>query len=247
MMGDKNSVRTRFEQSCPGIYIMKCLCHSLHLCASNACSELPAECEKLPHLKEIQSILALKAHKILRPAQTRWLSIRAVVERLLEQWDGLFLYFNNDQIATEENKSDVARILRCLQNPTMKLYYHFLLWSLPKFTDLNKLFQSEKPLITAVHKKMSLTYLDLLKTFMDDKSYQYNYINMTSLKDINPSNEAKFKNIHNIYVGIEAFNYFNKPESTKPPLLEEKINFLTNLINPREAMNKKTVMTMPSL
>lgn len=64
----------------------------------------------------------LKAHKILRPAQTRWLSIRAVVERLLEQWDGLFLYFNklyfeeecknmnkkkkdaSDQIPTEGNE-----------------------------------------------------------------------------------------------------------------------------------------------
>ncbi|XP_026475949.1 uncharacterized protein LOC113381200 [Ctenocephalides felis] len=88
MMGDKNSVRTRFEQRCPGIYIMKCLCHSLHLCASNACSELPPECEKLPQLvhnhfsvsskrqyayKRIQSILDLKQHKVLQPAQTRWL------------------------------------------------------------------------------------------------------------------------------------------------------------------------------
>lgn len=38
MVGEKNSVRTRFEQDCPGIYIMKCICHSLHLCASNVCA-----------------------------------------------------------------------------------------------------------------------------------------------------------------------------------------------------------------
>ncbi|XP_026477666.1 uncharacterized protein LOC113383631 [Ctenocephalides felis] len=86
MIGDKNLVRTRFEQRCPGIYMMKYLCHSLHPCASNACSELPTECEKLPQLvynhfsvsskrqyayKGIQFILDLKQHKILQPAQTR--------------------------------------------------------------------------------------------------------------------------------------------------------------------------------
>lgn len=31
MMGDNNSVRTRFEASCPDIYVSKCFCHSIHI------------------------------------------------------------------------------------------------------------------------------------------------------------------------------------------------------------------------
>lgn len=37
MMGVNNSVSSRFKDLCPGIYIMKCICHSAHLCASETC------------------------------------------------------------------------------------------------------------------------------------------------------------------------------------------------------------------
>ena len=47
MMGDHNSVKTRFQKLCPGITITKCVSHSLHLCASEACKKLPRDCEDL--------------------------------------------------------------------------------------------------------------------------------------------------------------------------------------------------------
>lgn len=47
MMGQHNSVASRFSDKCPGIYIFKCICHSLHLCASKACKKLPRSCEDL--------------------------------------------------------------------------------------------------------------------------------------------------------------------------------------------------------
>lgn len=40
MMGDKNSLRTRFKASCPDIYVSKCFCHSIHICASEATKTL---------------------------------------------------------------------------------------------------------------------------------------------------------------------------------------------------------------
>ncbi|CAI6353079.1 unnamed protein product [Macrosiphum euphorbiae] len=40
MMGQHNSVVSRLRESCPGIFIMKCVCHSAHLCASEF---LPSE------------------------------------------------------------------------------------------------------------------------------------------------------------------------------------------------------------
>lgn len=47
MMGWKNSVATRFIDLCPNICILKCICHSLHLCASSAWKQLPRMCEDL--------------------------------------------------------------------------------------------------------------------------------------------------------------------------------------------------------
>ncbi|KAJ8933660.1 hypothetical protein NQ314_013872 [Rhamnusium bicolor] len=47
MMGQHNSVASRFRISCPGIIIFKCICHSLHICSSLACKCLPRTCEDL--------------------------------------------------------------------------------------------------------------------------------------------------------------------------------------------------------
>ncbi|XP_022818325.1 uncharacterized protein LOC111350857 [Spodoptera litura] len=47
MMGENNSVASRLKENLPGIFILKCVCHSAHLCASEACKELPRRCEDL--------------------------------------------------------------------------------------------------------------------------------------------------------------------------------------------------------
>ncbi|XP_063826340.1 zinc finger MYM-type protein 6-like [Ostrinia nubilalis] len=41
MMGCRNSVSSQFREKCPGITVLKCICHSLHLCASDASKKLP--------------------------------------------------------------------------------------------------------------------------------------------------------------------------------------------------------------
>lgn len=46
----------------------------------------------------------------------------------------------------------------------MKLFYQFLEWVLPKFTHLNKLFQSEKCVIVTLYSKMAVTYTGIAIT-----------------------------------------------------------------------------------
>ncbi|XP_022163539.1 uncharacterized protein LOC111029028 [Myzus persicae] len=43
-------------------------------------------------LKQFQLFIDLKPKKILHPSQTRWLSLEAVVNKILEQWETLRLY-----------------------------------------------------------------------------------------------------------------------------------------------------------
>lgn len=99
------------------------------------------------------------------------------------------------------------------------------------------------------------------------------YVNKTSLNKIDIFDESQYLNIQNIYVGINVRSYFNKPEFSKAPLMNENIEFLTNcrfiivgcneirkrfdfddtllnnlpVINPEEAILQHSLVTTPSL
>lgn len=126
---------------------MKCVCHSAHLCASEACKQLPRALEDMARnifnflkssskrqaeLKQFQMFLNLKPHKMLHPSQTRWLSLIAVVSRILEQWDSLKLYFTDTYLS--QRLISTETIYYGLNDPFMKLGFLFLNWSLPLFT-----------------------------------------------------------------------------------------------------------------
>ena len=105
MMGNSNSVASRLRQNFPGITIFKCICHSLHLCASEAARQLPRACEAL--IRNVHNYFSHSAkrifefnqfrdfffeeehHNMLQPSQTRWLSLAKAVERTLKQWDDI--------------------------------------------------------------------------------------------------------------------------------------------------------------
>lgn len=47
MMGAHNSLASRLKSDIPDLFVMKCICHSFHLCASYACATLPRAVEQL--------------------------------------------------------------------------------------------------------------------------------------------------------------------------------------------------------
>ncbi|KAG8267021.1 hypothetical protein J6590_059804 [Homalodisca vitripennis] len=47
MMGVKNSLQAHLKNDIPNLFVMKCICHSLALCASYACEKLPNDVEEL--------------------------------------------------------------------------------------------------------------------------------------------------------------------------------------------------------
>lgn len=85
--------------------------------------------------------MILDVHKILHPSQTRWLSLASVVERLLEQWDTLKLFFTDKQLSDKLLSTET--IYKQLTDPFTKRYFYFLQWTLPKFTTLNQYFQTD--------------------------------------------------------------------------------------------------------
>lgn len=208
MMGAQNSVASRMKEAIPNIFIMKCICHSFHLCASYSCEQLPQEIEKLTRdvynyfanspkrsgeLKQFQEFAHVSPVKILHPATTRWLSLEAVVRRLLAQYNALILYFIDQ---SSQNILQATSILNQLQQPETKLYLEFLSYVLPYFTSLNTLMQSEKPKIHVIYKEVT----NIVKTIMGCYIKE-NILNNTIVYDIDFRNPRNFMEMEDMYFG----------------------------------------------
>lgn len=94
MMGSITGVQAFFKKISPDIVVMGCTCHSLHLCASHAAKKLPSSVEQLAkdiysyfshsskrsnELKDCQIFVEEKPQKMLHPSQTRWLSLKVII------------------------------------------------------------------------------------------------------------------------------------------------------------------------
>lgn len=219
--GTNNSVVSRLMTEAPGITILKCVCHSIHLCSSNAAKVLPRSCEgllrnvhtyfahsakRLHEFSEFQEFCQSKPHKLLHVSQTRWLSHHMAVERLLEQWNPLTLYFT-DRVM-EERLEIASSILESLHDPSIFLYFKFLNYILPKFNNLNLLFQRHEPTIHVLHKKCNDLYIDLLRSFM--KREELNRV--TDITSIDPEDSSKFLPTNQIYLGADIHTVLQTQE-----------------------------------
>ena len=109
MRGKHNSVLTRMKQKVPTLFDIHCLSHSVHLAASNASKIIPKDIDYLMSkiyawfsfspkeegiFHRLQDEMGYTQHKILRKADTRWLSVKQAIDRILEQWEPLEQYFS---------------------------------------------------------------------------------------------------------------------------------------------------------
>ncbi|CAH0551113.1 unnamed protein product [Brassicogethes aeneus] len=179
MMGKYNGVQAKLKEINNDIFVMGCICHSLHLAASAAAKKLPNAVEdfvrdiynylsgsskRLKEFKEFQDFVNCKPHKILKPSQTRWLSLEMVVKRTLEQWNALQLFFNSAVL--EDNLDAAKSIFDKLHNIFFKLYLSFLGYILPMINKMNLEFQSETPKLYTVYTRLETISKTILKNFM---------------------------------------------------------------------------------
>ena len=89
------------------------------------------------------SFFDVEPHKLLAPAQTRWLSLQACIHRILEQY--FILIVNEDPTYT------IERIRKSLQNKFTLAYLEFFSYQLERFNDFKLLFQCEKPVLHSLN------------------------------------------------------------------------------------------------
>lgn len=221
IMGVRNSLVSRLREVAPGILVLKCVCHSIHICASQAANKLPRVCEdmiraiytyfahsaKRKHeFQEFQEYCAVKPHKLLHVSQTRWLSLHSAVSRIVEQWQPLKLYFSH--VHLEERLATSSFIYESLRDPSVFLYFTFLDFILPKFTALSLLFQRQGPTIHLMYTSFKTLYLDLLRYFC-----KQDVISRTlDFTQIDPSLEINHLPLEQIYLGVEIHRILQTPE-----------------------------------
>lgn len=205
MCGHKNSVASRLMKD-PGVYYMKCICHTFNLIASEACEELPRNTEELIRdiynyiqtspkrtatFHHVQQLHGIKPYKLLRNCATRWLSIQPAVNRVLLNWDALLSYF--EEVGKTEKLLVVQSIVERMKNPQTKIYLEFLKTVLPYFKKFTLIFQREKPEIHQL-------YADVATVFKQ-------FAEFCSEPVENLAEVLKAGNLlprENIYIGLEA-------------------------------------------
>ncbi|XP_018570645.1 uncharacterized protein LOC108910509 [Anoplophora glabripennis] len=212
MMGDIGGVQAKLKEKInPNIFVIGCICHSLHLCASMASKKIPSEIEefvqdiynyisrspkRLNIYQEFQAFVELKPHKMLKLSQTRWLSLEAVVVRILEQWSALKLFFTHE-VAEEKELQKAINILDKFNNVNVELYLTFLSYIIPHINKMNLEFQSEEPKLYLLYNRISTLYKTILKNFMKS-----DYIDRAkNIQQVNPLNVHEYLSNKDIYLG----------------------------------------------
>ena len=144
----------------------------------------------------VQHFCEMEPHLLLRPCQTRWLSLHSCVSRLIEQWDALIQFFQ--AVVGHDNLLTSQKILSLLQNPVWKLYFYFLEFVLPKFTELNTMFQSSKSSVHCLHSGLNAIYRELLSCYLTEA-----YWKGVPLNDIDPTSRVNFLPLPRMYMGAK--------------------------------------------
>lgn len=177
---EKNkSLYTFLKKENSQLLLIKCTCHSLHLCCSKASSEIPRNSDFL--IKEIynyfshsplRKLLYKRAfdlintgvdsnnfRKLVQISGTRWLSYGAAVKRILEQWVELKHHFS--LISTVENDKGAQNIYNELCDEKNQLFLIFINPIINKMNNLNLEFQSDHMDAGSMHEQIFSTILVL--------------------------------------------------------------------------------------
>lgn len=144
----------------------------------------------------------MKHHKILKYVATRWLSLFESIQRILEQWDPLTVYFCDEKNNMKHSK--YLEIKTSIKNPVTKAYLLFLKSVLPLFVSANVFLQQEKPLIHKLSKTVNDLLMGLIVRFIKPSAVDDSPNSLISL-DCSKRKNQKANN--DLVIGAETKSY----------------------------------------
>ena len=220
MFGEHHSVVALLKKDAPHVWAVKCSCHMIHLCASDACLKMSTTLEDLcrnvyshfnrsslrqKDYRQFQEFVQAEPHKLLGVAQTRWLSLESSISRLLEQWDALRLYFTSLIAEKRDPSYTTESILRGLTNKYLQAQLEFLSFQLHRLNEFNTMFQSSDPVLHHLYDEVQ----KLLKSLLSD------FLKMDVVRNCDPFtlslDDPQLKMpIDEVYLGIAATATLNE-------------------------------------
>ena len=183
MLGKHNSVVNRLKTKPHKLYVMHCIHHVSHLmvndaihCISSYGTDLNENlfwrfhhsAKRVAELQSFQEWLEVEGHKILEKVDTRWLSLEACVNHIIEQYASLVSYFDSLESSKMpgERGAKMKIIREQLKKSITKAYLLVLSNVLSNVSQFNLLFQSLSPNIHSLLKEMKHLLLRLLNKFI---------------------------------------------------------------------------------
>ncbi|CAG4942601.1 unnamed protein product [Parnassius apollo] len=213
MVGEHCSVFALLKKDLPHIALVKCSCHMIHLSSSKACLKLPRNVEDFLRsvgahfsrssqrqlkFREFQEFFQVEIHKILTPAQTRWLSLKACIDRVLKQYTPLKAYLT-ETVFSDPSKT-TEEMLITMNNQFTVVYLEFMSYVLALVTKFNVLFQSETSLLYKLKPEVE----NLLKT-LSSNFMKISYIkSCANILNADFKNPTHFLSLNEIYIGLKA-------------------------------------------
>jgi hypothetical protein len=111
--------------------------------------------------KILQESMNLKPYKMIRKAETRWLSLIECVDRLLIRWDELKKYFN--ELGKKEKHINLM-----FQKKTTLSYLKFIQIFLQKLTSVSVSMQSSESRIPDIHQNLRSLYNEVISYIIKD-------------------------------------------------------------------------------
>lgn len=203
LCGRNHSLFTLLKEKVPlpQLQIVRCICHSLHICSSKASEILPSSLEFLvretrnwfansplrrAHYSDLFNLINDNNKAFLNLVQlstNRWLAWEGAVRRITYQWLELKTHF--EIMAAGKEKCYTARILCSMfKDPANHLYLTFLKSILHEVNEANVLFQSTQQEVTKLYETLTALVLSIatriikpqfMKSVIETKE-KFNYI-----------------------------------------------------------------------
>ena len=163
MLEARNSVMSRLRCKQPALVALHCHCHIAAPIANETCKVLSDELEylttdvwyyfqksprRLRQFQEFPCFVECKPHKLFKACQTRWLSLKASVNHLIEQYEALLSYFRST-----EDKQAVVRRVDVPEKPRIKIYL-LLCSALPIVNNFNRYMQQQSPILHVLYQEL---------------------------------------------------------------------------------------------
>eukprot|EP00794_Sanderia_malayensis_P015399 gene15399-16972_t len=144
----------------------------------------------------VPTFLNYEPLNILKPCQTRWLSVSECVTRVQVQWKPLEMYFTREVFETKHPQAE--RILQSLKSAYMQATLQFMQYVLGDISGLNILFRSNGFKLRRFLPELTRVVKMFWNNFVHREAFK-------EVKNINVEDKANWVCLQKVFLGILAF------------------------------------------